>query len=163
MHDSSNCPLCRGLAVGGAMTDAVFADFVAACRAELVFKQARFQERIAGESRWHYDLSDLSLTIGDVCFNMTPIGSFSPPHRSWLWAWANEDFPESARAAARRVQELHAVTGFRVFLAPGIGASSADAHDLAAVAVHQLGAIGVFRCPSDGPTLYLAVLEEVRT
>ena len=34
------------------------------------------------------------------------------------------------------------------------------ARDFAAMAVHLLGAIGFFRCPSeDGPTLYLAVHE----
>jgi uncharacterized protein DUF6882 len=97
--------------------------------------------------------------IGDTRFGMTPIGTFSPEYQSWLWAWANEDFPEVARAASRRMQRLHAVTGFRVFLDNGIGASLADAWDFAALAVHQLGAIGVFRCPSVGTELYLAVHE----
>ena len=118
-----------------------------------------FSSESPARSRWHYEMSDGSLTIGDTRFGMTPIGTFSPEHQTWLWAWANEDFPEVARAGSRRIQGLHAVTGFRVFLDPGVGASPSDAQDFAALAVHQLGAIGFFRCPSGGPELYLAVHE----
>jgi hypothetical protein len=159
MHDSSTCPICRGLPAGGSMSDDEFFTFVATCRHELAAKQAGFQQRIAGGSRWNYEMAEGSLSIGDTRFGMTPIGTFSPEYQSWLWAWANEDFPAEARAASRRIQELHAVTGFRVFLDRGIGASPADAEDLVALAVHQLGALGLFRCPSDGSVLYLAVHE----
>jgi hypothetical protein len=143
------------------MSDEAFFAFLVACRDELTAKQVSFQRRIADAPRWHYEMADGSLVIGDTCFRMTPIGTFSPEYQSWLWAWANEDFPEVARAASRRIQALHALTGFRVFLDRGIGASAADAQDFAAMAVHQLGAIGFFRCPPDGsgPALYLAVHE----
>jgi hypothetical protein len=104
-------------------------------------------------------MADSSITIGSERFPMTPVGTHSPEYQTWLWAWANKDFPPLAREASRRLQALHGVTGFRVFLDPGTGASSADAQDFAALAVHQLGAIGFFRSPSDGPTLYLAILE----
>jgi hypothetical protein len=159
MHDSSRCPICRGLPVGGSMSDEEFFAFLAACRDELAAKQACFQQRIAGAARWAYEMADCSLTIGTERFRMTPIGTHSPEYQTWLWAWANEDFPPVAREASRRLQALYGVTGFRVFLDPGIGASSTDAQDFAALAVHQLGALGFFRSPSDGPTLYLAVHE----
>ena len=64
-----------------------------------------------------------------------------------------------ARAASRQLQSLHSVTGFRVFMNPGIEASSQDAQDFAALAVHHLGAIGFFRNGSESPILYLAVHE----
>ena len=104
-------------------------------------------------------MADCSLIIGSERFPITPVGTHSPEYQSWLWAWANEDFPPLARDAARQLQALHTLTGFRVFLNPGIAASAVDAQDFAALAVHLLGAIGVFRSPSDGPTLYLAVHE----
>jgi hypothetical protein len=109
-------------------------------------------------------MTDRSLVIGDTGFGMTPIGTYSPEYESWMWAWANEDFPEVARAASREIQGLHVITGFNVFIDPGIGASSADAQDFAMMAVHQLGAIAFFRCPSEGaaPVLYLAVHEPGR-
>lgn len=142
------------------MSDEEFFVFLAACRDELADKQARFQRRIAGAARWTYEMTDCSLAIGTERFPMTPVGTHSPEYQTWLWAWANEDFPQAAREASRQLQSLHTVTGFRVFIDPGIRASSADAQDFAALAVHQLGAIGFFRSPSDGPTLYLAVHEQ---
>jgi len=164
MHDSSKCLICRGVPVGGSMSDAAFFAFLAACRDELTAKQACFQQRIAGARRWHYEMADRSLTIGDTSFGMTPIGTYSPEYESWLWGWANEDFPEAARVASRQIQALNAVTGFKVFIDPGIGASGADAQEFATLAVHQLGAIAFFRCPSEGvaPVLYLAVHEPGR-
>ena len=142
MHDSSTCPVCHGLPIGGSMSDGEFFAFLAACRDDLAAKQSGFQQRIAGESRWQYEMSDGSLTIGDIGFGMTPIGTFSPEHQTWLWAWANEDFPEAARAGSRQIQGLHTITGFRVFLEPGIGALPSDAQDFAVLAVHQLGGSG---------------------
>jgi len=143
------------------MSDEAFFAFLASCRDELAHKQAHFQKRIAGAQQWHYEMGQGSLVIGDLRFGMTPIGTFSADFQSWLWAWANEEFPEVARAASRHIQDLHALTGFRVFLNPGIGASEADAQDFVAMAAHQLDSIAFFRCPSGskGPILYLAVHE----
>jgi hypothetical protein len=162
MHDSSTCPICHGLPVGGSLSDEQFFAFLVACRDELAEKQQRFQQRIAGAATWSYEMADCSLTIGSERFSMTPVGTHSPEYQTWLWGWANEDFPPLAREASRRLQALHKVTGFRVFLDPGIAASSTDAQDFAALAVHLLGAIGLFRSLSDGPTLFLAVYERGR-
>ena len=159
MHDSSTCPICHGLPVDDRMTDAEFFAFLSACRDELADKQSAFQQRISGGGRWVYDLRDNSLTIGSERFPITAIGTYSVDYETWLWAWANEEFPEVARAASRELQSLHSVTGFRVFMNPGIEASSQDAQDFAALAVHHLGAIGFFRDGSESPILYLAVHE----
>lgn len=159
MHDSSTCPLCRGLPVGGSMTDEEFFAFLVACREELAAKQSAFQQRVAGATNWRYEMSDGSLTLGEARFGMTPIGTFSPECQTWLWAWANEGFPELARKASRRIQGLHAVTGFKVFVDPGIDAAVEDAEEFSALAIHELDAIGLFRCPSGGPELFLAVHE----
>lgn len=157
MHDPSKCPICRRLPVGSSMSDEEFSAFLAACRAELADKQTRFQQRLAGAGRWFYDMADCSINIGDERFGMTPIGTHSAEYQTWLWAWANEDFPAVARESSRSLLALHALTGFRVFLDAGIAASAADAEDFAALAAHQLEAIGIFRSTSDQVTLYLAV------
>jgi uncharacterized protein DUF6882 len=162
MHDSSTCKTCHGLPVGDSLSDAEFSQFLAACRIELATKQETFRQRLEAGSRWFYDLADLTLRIGNLMFDITPIGTYSSSHSSWLWAWANDDFPSSAREASLRVQALHDMTGFRVFSQPGTGASPEDANDFVALAVHALGAQGFYRCPSDGPTLYLAVDDDVR-
>jgi hypothetical protein len=159
MHDSSKCPVCRGHPINSSMSDEEFFAFLETCRLELADKQARFQQRTAGAACWSYALADCSLTLGDERFPMTPVGTHSPQYQTWLWAWSNEDFPPQAREAARRLQALHNVTGFRLFLDPGIEATSGDAQDFTALAVHHLEAIGLFRAPSEGPTLFLAVHE----
>lgn len=159
MPHSSTCPICRALPVDGRMTDEEFFAFLSACREELADKQSRFERRIAGPGRWSYDLRDGSLTVGSERFSVTAVGTYSVEYQTWLWAWANEDFPEAARAASRRLQSLHDVTGFRVFINPGIEASSADAQDFTALSVHHLEAIGFFRGGADSPILYLAVHE----
>ena len=157
MHDSSRCGVCRGLPIRGSLSDAEFHALLAACRNELSAKQGIFEGRIRASSRWSYDMVNLTLKIGDVLFGMTPIGTHNPGQNTWLWAWANKDFPEVARIASRRIQALHTVTGFQVFLDAGTAASPTDAQDFAALAVHILGAIGFFRCLPAGPVLYLAV------
>jgi hypothetical protein len=143
------------------MSDDAFYEFLGVCRGELTVKQTDFQKRIASAREWHFEIDEASLTFGDMRFDTTLIGTYSSEYQSWLWAWANEDFPEVARAASRQIQGLYDVTGFRVFLNEGIGASTEDAQDFTALAVHQLDAIGFFCCPSDdtGPALYLAVHE----
>jgi hypothetical protein len=52
-------------------------------------------------ARWFYEMADGSLTIGYTRFGMTPIGTSSAAHQSWLWAWANEAFPPVAKESAR--------------------------------------------------------------
>jgi hypothetical protein len=158
MHDSTECPVCRGQAIDGSMTDDEFDVFLQTCEAELADKQAQFQERIRDAGRWSYDLDVCTLTIGAERFPIIPIGSHSPERQTWLWAWANEDNPAAARDSSRRFQDLHRITGFRVFLDPGIPASSADSQAFSAMAIHHAGAIALFKVPTEGPVLYFAVL-----
>jgi hypothetical protein len=157
VHDPSNCPTCRALPLGGSFTDEEFADFLSQCRSDLADRQAKFQRQIEGFGQWRYDLTELTLILGTACYPITPIGSWSAEHGTWLWAWANDSLPMQAREAARAIQGLHAQTGFRVFTDEGTDASSADAEDLTALAVHELGAIGFFRSRDEERDLYLAV------
>lgn len=140
-----------------ALSDDEFADFLAACHKALLMKQNGFKQHIADADQWHYDMPSGRLQIGSQIFGMTPIGTYSSTYESWLWAWANDNFPPGARALASGIQALHGTTGFGVFLQPGISASASDVDDFVALAVHALGADGFFRCTSNEPSLYLAV------
>lgn len=157
MHDASDCPICRGLPIDGSMSDEQFDRFLQDCNRELAEKQAAFNAYLAPGAPWSYDLHTLTMQLGDRAFPITPVGSHSPQYETWLWAWANDDYPAPAREASRQLQSLHDHTGFKVFINKGIAASTLDAQDFTACAVHVLGAIGFFRAPSTGPTLYLAV------
>jgi hypothetical protein len=159
MHDSSRCDICRGKPVGDSLSDAEFSAFLASCRRQSALKQREFAEEVQGASRWDYDMDNQTLSIGSVVYGMTPIGTYSPDHKTWLWAWANDAFPAAAREGSAEIQVLHGTTGFRVFIDPGIPCSAKDADDLVALAVHALDARAFFRCPSNDPTLFLAVHE----
>jgi hypothetical protein len=54
----------------------------------------------AGAARWFYEMADGSLAIGYTRFGMMPRGTYSAAHQSWLWAWANEEFPPVAKESA---------------------------------------------------------------
>lgn len=158
MHDSSNCPVCQGTATSGSMSDQQFFEFLETCRDELETKQAKFTSMLPVDAQWHYDLDTARLRIGNHEFPITAIGTHNDQHQTWLWAWANESFSAAARDASGATKSLYDVTGFKVFAEVGIDASSGDAQDLTACAIHALDAIGFYRCPSDA-TLYLAVHE----
>jgi len=138
------------------MSDEEFSAFLIECRSELASRQAGFQNRIKDCPKWFYDLKDCTLRMGDHLFPITPIGTYSSEYKTWLWAWANEDFPEKARETSKRLQELHTATGFQVFLDRGIAASLQDALDFSAMAARCVGAIGIFRVPG-APELFFAV------
>lgn len=141
------------------MSDEAFFGFLSACREQLSAKQMAFNERLEPNAEWSYDFESSSLTVGPKGFRITAIGTQNSVDQTWLWAWANEGFPASARDAASQIKSLYELTGFKVFDDPGIAANPSDAEDLAACAVHQLDAVGLFLSPHEDTTLYLAVHE----
>ena len=89
------------------MSDVEFFAFLDTCRGELFGLQTLFQQRIEGGGQWSYDLSDCTLRIGNETFPITPVSTYSPEHETWLWAWANDEFPfPRARDAAKNIQSL---------------------------------------------------------
>jgi hypothetical protein len=140
------------------MSDEDFSAFLAHCRAEFAARQSRLLPRITAAATFSYDLNDCSLTLGEEHFTIIPVGTHNASLQTWLWAWANDSFPPAARESSRRLQGLFQTTGFRVFLDPGITATSTDAQDFTAIAVHHVNAIGFFRKTSNDVTLYLAIL-----
>ena len=57
----------------GSMSDEEFYAFLTSCRDELAIKQAALEKRIASARRWHYEMTEASLDIGETKFGMTPI------------------------------------------------------------------------------------------
>jgi hypothetical protein len=149
------------LPANGSLSDEAFHDFLSTCRDELASKQQRFWSQVESAQKWWCELETRTLAFDHRVFPITAVGTHSAEKQTWLWAWANESFPEQVCGESSRLKSLFDKTGFRVFTDPGLPASSGDAQDFAAFAVHELGAIGFYRCPSEsGPTLYLAVHEQ---
>jgi hypothetical protein len=146
---------------GDQMTDEQFSELVMLCNEEFATKQQKFQIWIASSEKWFYDLEDCSLTIGNMQFRITPIGTYSKTSETWLWGWANPEFPPHAIEASSRLKSLYDITGWSVFENQGTNASSADAQVFSALALHVLDAVGLFKCGGEGePMLYLAVHEQ---
>lgn len=160
MHDSTNCPTCcQGATASGSMSDAEFNSFLESCRFERAQKQSRFEARIYGCSKWSYSMESATISFGDQVFGVTAIGTYCSERKTWLWGWANDTFSSAVRERSRMLQDIFKLTGFKVFVNPGIPGTQSDALDLTAMAVHQLDALGYFQSTIDGLTLYLAVHE----
>lgn len=143
------------------MSDEEFFCFLQMCRDQLEARQPKIEEISPLGSAWSFDLAEGTIQFHAGVFPITAIGTHRDEYGTWLWAWANDDFPAVAKSASKRLQALHGVTGVQVFLDPGIAATSKDAQDFAAMAVHCLGAVGMFRVPG-APTLHLAVHDRKR-
>ena len=154
------------------MTDEEFDAFLAKVQDELESKQAELNSTYGlGEmKRWWFEQQDAKLQFFDrndrlaVEADVIGIGSFSSKSSSWKWAWSNPTFIPELRERALPLKQLEAFTGFDLFGNEGAFsiAGEAMAWELAAMAVHQLGALGCYRAPassSDGPNTYLAITE----
>ncbi|WP_448650365.1 DUF6882 domain-containing protein [Pseudomonas fluorescens] len=118
-------------------------------------------------ARWWLDQETATVQFFDeddrlaVEAQVLNIGSFSPRHCSWLWAWSNPTVFPALREKALPLKQLQTLAGAECF-----GAEEAItledegmAWELAAVAVHHLNALGCYRAPTppDGPTIFLAI------
>ena len=163
--DDHVCPTCKRADDSEAISHDDFMRIVEVAESELRTKQDFFQRRTAEIGTYFYDLDDCTLKLDDLVFRIVPIGTFSNPYQSWLWAWANDEFPTVARDASARIKQLYDLTRWEVFASEGIPTSISDAQTLCALAIHILGAHGLYKLPGETleePILYLAVMDEVK-
>jgi len=152
------------------MTDEEFDAFLAKVNDELESKQAELNSTYGlGEmKRWWFEQEAAKLQFFDrndrlaAEADVVGIGSFSSKSSSWKWAWSNPSFTPELREKALPLKRLEALTGFDLFGNDGTFSISGEAMawELAAMAVHQLGALGCYRAPGsspDGPQTYLAI------
>jgi hypothetical protein len=152
------------------MTDEEFDTFLAKANDELESKQAELNStyRLGEMKRWWFEQQGAKLQFFDgndrlaVEGGVVGIGSYSPKSSSWMWAWSNPTFLPELREKALPLKRLEALTGLDLFGNEGTFSISGEAMawELAAMAVHELGALGCYRAPassSDGPYTFLAI------
>jgi hypothetical protein len=152
------------------VTDEEFEAFLTRVNEELESKQAELNSTYGlGEmKRWWFEQQSAKLHFfdGNDCLaaeaDVVGIGSFSPKSSSWMWAWSNSTFLPELRENALSLRQLEGLTGFDLFGKEGAFAIAGEvmAWEMAAMAVHQLGALGCYRTPAstaDGPQAYLAI------
>lgn len=139
--------------------------YVGSCCAELERKQEKFRRDFGIDKykRWDWDQAtgqlvfsnkDVPAVIADFVF----IGSVSTASNTWLWAWANFSLAENLRKQGLEVRETGERENFPHLAEARWSADEHDGWDMAAVAVHVLGAIGVYRTPGESGTTFLALM-----
>lgn len=153
------------------MSEQTFEHLLETSMAALMDKQQALHEQYAlGDmARWWLDQETATVQFFDeqdrlaVEGQILNIGSFSPEHSNWKWAWSNPSIPEPLRERALALKELEASTGMGFFGAEEAFSLEDEsmAWQLAAIAVQHLGALGCYRAPSsaNGPTVFLAITE----
>jgi len=94
-------------------------------------------------------------------FYVVLIGSWSAKSNTWMWAWANESVVDEMRAESSRIKELAVVTGNEIFEMTNFAADEYNAHEFVSMAVHHLGALGMYSAPSDMLKTYMALMKIV--
>ena len=150
------------------MTDEEFETFLSSAYEELAHKQNFLVERygFGTRKRWWFDQTTEELQLFDDADNVVieadviEIGTYSPKSNTWKWAWANKSLLPGLRKKAEPLKELQDITGREIFGYEDAFEIQDEsmAWELAAFAVRHLGALGCYRAPSDGPTLFLAII-----
>lgn len=147
------------------MTDDEFDSFVQSCGDELEAKQAALENQfgLGRHARWAYDGNTGLLTFADdqgvtaVEAETTQLGSYSVNSKTWRWAWANLSVPQSERMKSAKLKALYKRTGMDVFKNEGFNADEQMAWEVAAMGVHELGALGCYRGPAKHLYVFFAI------
>lgn len=148
------------------MTDREFEAFVDGCYEELKAKQEALMEkyRLGEYDEFWFDQPSGTLQFKrgegvELAFNVVPVGSWSGNSNSWMWAWANESVDEALKAASMKIQGLADHTGYAVFTNGSFPAEELMAHELTAMAVHHLSALGMYIAPAGNLKTFLALMD----
>ncbi|MDC7231641.1 MAG: hypothetical protein PQJ58_00290 [Spirochaetales bacterium] len=148
------------------MTGEELKSWTETCLDELEIKLKNLKDKFGLGSLDGYHLdTDKGLLIFEkdgkpACsFKALAIGTLVPDQQNWLWGWANRSLPEEMRNASGELKGLREETGFNIFEIESFKADTALAQELSALAVHVLGADGLYRVIGDQTVLYLALSE----
>lgn len=148
------------------MTDEEFDKFLTECYQELENKQALLFENYnlgSYDSFW-LDQTTQSLQFKNseevgLEFIVMPIGSWSSKSNTWMWAWANKSFTEEFKSNAIILKDLANTTGYDIFTEEMLEIDEFMAHELTAMAVHHIDAIGMYITPSNELKTFLALVK----
>ncbi|MDC7223591.1 MAG: hypothetical protein PQJ60_07595 [Spirochaetales bacterium] len=136
------------------MTEKELQAYADRCSDELEDKQKELQKKyeLTGRNSYELDWERMVLRIetGPEVFRefaVILIGSLAPVSKNWLWAWANESLDSAVRDRSARLKALYDETGFDLFRTGTFKADGNLAREISALAVHHLGAAGLYRVP----------------
>jgi hypothetical protein len=149
------------------MNDDEFQEYLDKCYDELEQKQNFLTETfgLGSFERYKYDFEKEEIYFTDngitrVKAKIIPIGSFNTESKTWMWAWANEAFPEKLRVKSARLKELEDITGFEMFGKEMVEIEEDMAWEITGMAIHLLNYTGAYRGPANN-TLYFYAMDEI--
>lgn len=140
------------------MTEDEFYAFLDDAVFSLERKQAQLQAEysMGSQARWWFDqqagvlkfYDDPKKAI-DLEADVVVIGTYDPEASTWKWGWANTTLSEAMRDATAPVKALAETTSVDDFAeAEEFAIEPGMAWEFAAMAVAELGLMGVYRAPS---------------
>jgi hypothetical protein len=104
-----------------------------------------------------FDRYDVDLTVGQISFSRAgrvcligqcwPAGSLSHLSGTWLWAWANLQYPPSMRGLSKRARRLGRAKHFTELSERKWVATEDDAWRVTSILAFLVKAEGDYRCP----------------
>ncbi len=97
----------------------------------------------------------------EVIAGIVPIGSYNSDNSTWMWAWANDAFPEKLKLKSSKLKALEEKTGFEMFGNDMAEIDEDMTWEIAGMALKLLSFQGVYRGPANNTQYYYA-LENVK-
>jgi hypothetical protein len=122
-----------------------------------------------GHDDWEYEsrTAELLLKKGVLpwrVYHAQVIATWAKQSETLLWAWANDELPETAKAMARRVrQDARHQPGLGALRRSYLPADEPFASALARLAAARAGAWAVYPAPYEHGVIYLAIVKEGST
>jgi hypothetical protein len=108
--------------------------------------------RLGSWPRWEANLEQgrfyfVEDGIPRVAASVVVVGSYSTKSETWLWSWANERIPSTAKDGMEVVRDWGGREGIRDLTEPKFPADEEQGWELASVALRLLNAICIYRYP----------------
>ncbi len=89
--------------------------------------------------------------------NIDFAGTFSTTSNTWMWAWANTSFTENIKEKSRLIREMGEQNHYMKLACAHWSADETDGWEMTAVMAKAIGAMGVYRTPSDNGFVYMVI------
>jgi len=138
------------------------ADWGAWSKEAVVLMTARTRELLARHailegSAYHWDLATGLIVIGGVTFRLVTVGTTVA--EAFLWSWANEGIPPSAKADIARVRQFGVDNDLSLLVEPSLSGGLAQAKECLALAARVLDAQGIWIDQTSAGHIFFALHE----
>ncbi len=107
------------------------------------------------DRRYRWDLAAATFSIGGATFELVTVGTVR--NGSFLWSWANDAIPGTAKVGIERVREFGVANDLDLLTTERTPGGMPQAHECLAIAARILDADGVWIDATDGAYILFAL------